>query len=781
MTDAVLVSVCRTAIGTAFKGTLTETTAFDLAHAVLADSLVRTQLSGPEVDDVILGESMYGGGDIARHAALTVGLTGVPGLAVNRHCAAGLTAISIAAAGIQTGMQDIVIAGGAHSTSTSPRQAFRTPGTQDFQEWWIPPTHEDRADAPNRDMSITVGWSAAVGGDVSRSEMDAWAYESHKRAINATDQGWFRDEIVPLKVTLTDGSSVVFDTDEHPRRTSTLEKLASLAPLHPEIDGFSITAGNAAGINDGAAAVVLMSAEQARQRGLTPLAVVRSWSSVGVDPALTGMSPSLVIPKALRRIGRSVKDVDVFEINEAFASVTVAAMKALSLDPAAVNPVGSGCSLGHPVAASGARMVVSLVNELRRRGGGTGVAAMCAGGGMGTAVVLDVHGTVTRTVGQTSGQRRVAASAAAQELARFLDSVLPAFEQEWGSDRSHVARLDWQRRLAGGRWVAPSWPEELGGRGLGVADRVACDLLLSERGAPTIAGILGVNNVGPTLAAWGTPPQRNCLPQILDGTQLWCQGFSEPDAGSDLASLRMTAVRDGDVYIVNGQKVWTSQGMEASHCQLLVRTDSNVAKHQGISALAISLDLPGIERRPLRQITGKSDFAEMFFTDVRVPVTCLLGPENQGWGVTMTTLAHERAGVITVAAMLETQAARLVEAHQRDGAAPLSTLHQDDVVRRYLEARVLAMMGENSLADAEAGGSPGPEQSLIKLSWSQLSQRLTATSLALCGLNGLADDPLSAVHAYLNARSSSIAGGTTEVIEKHHCRARPTPTEGRLT
>jgi alkylation response protein AidB-like acyl-CoA dehydrogenase len=369
----------------------------------------------------------------------------------------------------------------------------------------------------------------------------------------------------------------------------------------------------------------------------------------------------------------------------------------------------------------------------------------------------------------TSAQRRFASSAPAQELAAFLDVALPEFEQAWKGDRSHAARLDWQRRLSVGRWVAPGWAPEIGGRGLGVADRVACDLMLSERGAPTIAGILGVNNVGPTLAAWGTAEQRESLPRILDGSELWCQGFSEPEAGSDLASLRMSAVRDGDCFVVNGQKVWTSQGMEATHCQLLVRTDPTVAKHKGISAFAVALDLPGIERRPLRQITGAADFAEVFFRDVRVPIACLLGPENQGWGVTMTTLSHERAGVVTVASLLETQVVRLVADHQADGSEPLLPIEQDELVQRYIEARVLAMMGERSLADAETGGAPGPEQSLIKLSWSQLSQSMTATSLALKGLDGLLpslDGGLGPrMRGYLDARSSTIAGGTTEVMK----------------
>ena len=390
VTDAVIVSACRTAIGTAMKGTLTETTAFDLADAVVSESVARTGLRGDDVDDVILGEALYGGGVVARHAALTAGLTGVPGMAINRHCASGLSAVTTAAAGIRSGMDRAVIAGGVHSMSTTPRAAFRTPGTQDFQEWWISPSHPDRPDAPNRDMSITVGWNAAVKAGVSREEIDAWAFDSHRKAVAAIDEGRFADEIVPIKVTKSDGSTVVFEVDEHPRRDTTLERLAGLKPLHPEIEGFSITAGNSGGLNDGAAALVVTSDDFAAERGLTPLAVVRSWASVGVDPAVTGLAPVLAIPKALARVGLTVDDVALFEINEAFAAMCVATVKQLGLDPAKVNPNGSGCSLGHPVAATGGRMLTTLVHELRRRGGGYGVASMCAGGGMGSAVVIEV-------------------------------------------------------------------------------------------------------------------------------------------------------------------------------------------------------------------------------------------------------------------------------------------------------------------------------------------------------------------------------------------------------
>jgi alkylation response protein AidB-like acyl-CoA dehydrogenase len=226
-------------------------------------------------------------------------------------------------------------------------------------------------------------------------------------------------------------------------------------------------------------------------------------------------------------------------------------------------------------------------------------------------------------------------------LREFLDVELPAFEQQWGPDRTFPALLDWQRRLHAVGWVAPAWPVEIGGQGLGVADQVECALLLASAGAPHAAGILGLQNVGPTLAAVGNAEQRAHLPKILSGEDIWCQGFSEPDAGSDLASLRCSARSDGDDFVIDGQKVWTSQGMEATHCQLLVRTDPEAPKHRGISALAIPLDLPGIDRRPLRQITGEADFAEVFFTGVRVPQSALLGSLNEGWRVTMTTLAHE--------------------------------------------------------------------------------------------------------------------------------------------
>ncbi len=390
MTDAVILSACRTAIGTAFRGTLTETTAFDLAEVVVAEALRRSSLDASDIDDVVLGEGLYGGGVIARYAAITQGMVRAPGMAVNRHCAAGLAAVQVAAANVRAGMADAMIAGGTNSASTSPTSRYRTPGTEDVVERWMPPTHPETPDAPTLDMSITVGWNTAVEAGLSREAMDAWALRSHRRAIEAIDQGRFLDEIVPMKVTRKDGETVEWEVDEHPRRTTTAEKLASLNVLHPEIPGFSITAGNAAGANDAAAALTVASSSLAEERGLEALATIRSWASVGVEPARTGMAPIDAIPAALDRAGLSLGSVQLFEINEAFASVPVATCRALGLDEDIVNVSGSGCSLGHPVAATGARMLATMVYELRRRGGGIGVVSMCAGGGMGSAMVIEV-------------------------------------------------------------------------------------------------------------------------------------------------------------------------------------------------------------------------------------------------------------------------------------------------------------------------------------------------------------------------------------------------------
>lgn len=390
MSNAVIVSAVRTAIGTARKGSFADTTGEELARIILQEAIARSGLAPELVDDVIFAESLYGGGALARHAAVEAGLMHVGGQAVNRHCAGSLSAVAIAAGSIRSGMDRAVVAGGVQASSMGPRMSWRKPLTDEIQENWAPPTHPDSAEAPNRDMTITVGWTTAKAAGIDRETMDAWALRSHQRAIDAIDAGHMVGEIVPVRVTRRDGSSVDFAVDEHPRRDTSMERLAGLKPIHPEIEGFSITAGNSSGANDAAAALVVVDDALAREQGLKPLATVRSWAAAGIDPRLTGMAVLDVIPKVLDRAGVKLSDVALWEINEAFASVPIAACKRLGINEDIVNVFGSGCSLGHPVAASGARMLTTLIHDLRRRGGGLGVATMCAGGGQAGAVLIEV-------------------------------------------------------------------------------------------------------------------------------------------------------------------------------------------------------------------------------------------------------------------------------------------------------------------------------------------------------------------------------------------------------
>ncbi|ADU00311.1 MULTISPECIES: thiolase family protein [Mycolicibacterium] len=391
MSTPVIVGAARTAIGRSFKGTLVNTPPETLITTVLPEVIRRSGVDPADIDDIIFAESHYGGGDLARYAADAIGLQHVPGQSVNRHCAGSLTAIGNAAAQIGSGMERVMIAGGVQSLSMTPLVNWRIPGPElKFEERWMPPTHVETPDAPTKDMSITVGWNTAQAAGITREDMDAWAARSHQRAVAAQDAGKFLDEIVPLKVEQFDGSVIDFSVDEQPRRDTSVEKLAGLKVLHPEIEGFSITAGNASGTNDAAAGVALVEADYAAANGLTVMAKVRSWGAVGVAPRDTGLGGVKVIGRVLDKAGLKPSDVTLWEINEAFASVPIAAVREYGIDEELVNFSGSGCSLGHPIAASGARMITTLIYELQRRGGGIGVAAMCAGGGQGGGVVIEV-------------------------------------------------------------------------------------------------------------------------------------------------------------------------------------------------------------------------------------------------------------------------------------------------------------------------------------------------------------------------------------------------------
>jgi len=388
---AAIVAAARTPIGTARRGTLANMPAIELAKPVVAAAVERSGLYAADFDDLVLAESLQGGGDSARYVAVDLGLTNVPGLAVNRQCASSLSAIAVGAGQIAAGMSRAILAGGMESCSTTPLLRKRKPFTsgkaaEDYDDPWYPFSHPPTEDAPALDMSITVAHNCAVQYGITREAQDEWALRSQQRAVKAIDSGSFVDEIVPIQVPQGDGTTITFAEDEHPRRDSSLETLAGLKVLHPEIDGFTVTAGNSSGVNDAAAAVALTTPDTTGD----VLAHVLSWSAVGVAPNRTGSGPITAIPKALDLAGRKLQDVALFEINEAFAAQAVACARELGLDEDIVNVYGSGISLGHPIAATGARMVTSAIYELRRRGGGLGVLSMCAGGGMGAAMVIEV-------------------------------------------------------------------------------------------------------------------------------------------------------------------------------------------------------------------------------------------------------------------------------------------------------------------------------------------------------------------------------------------------------
>jgi acetyl-CoA acetyltransferase family protein len=388
MRRAVIVSTARTPIGRARKGALAGTDAFVLAQHAVEAAIERSGISRDDIEDLVLAESLQGGGVIARYTAVALGMPQIPGQSVNRHCAGGLAAVQTAVAAIQAEAVDVVVAGGTESLSSMPQSLRRqADGTSTP---WMSPSHPATPQAPAFDMTITVGENTAREVGLTRQDVDEWAAYSHGRAVASQDAGAFDDEIAPIRVTAPDGSDVLFERDEHPRRGVTVESLGQLPVLHPEIDGFTVTAGNAGGLNDAAAAMVITSEEFAQAHGLAPLATVRGWATVGVEPARTGMAPITAIPRALTKSGVDLADIALWEVNEAFCSVPAAACRVLGIDPARMNVNGSGASLGHPIAATGSRMVITMLGELRRRGETLGCVSMCAGGGMGSALVLEL-------------------------------------------------------------------------------------------------------------------------------------------------------------------------------------------------------------------------------------------------------------------------------------------------------------------------------------------------------------------------------------------------------
>jgi acetyl-CoA acetyltransferase family protein len=388
-TDAVIVAAVRTPIGRSGRS-LAGLSIQDIGMQTVAGVIAAAGLDADDIDDLLLGEVLQGGGCTARYVANALGLPpDTPGGALQRQCATGMMAVQEAAANIRSGMADAVIAGGVESMTRGPLMFEKSPFPFGGVERFLPPSHPDSPEAPNMNMLITVGENTARECGITREESDFWSYHSNIRAVAATDDGRFAEEIIPVMVPAGRGETVTVSVDEHPRRDTTLEKLAALPSLTGP-DG-QITAGNSSGIADGGAALVVVSRAYAEGHGMEPLATVRSWNSCGIEPARTGLAPTVCVPRALGRAGLSESDVDLVEINEAFATMAVASSRKLGFPHDIVNVNGGAVGIGHPVGASGARILVTLIHELRRRGGGIGVGTLCAGGGMGSATVVEVH------------------------------------------------------------------------------------------------------------------------------------------------------------------------------------------------------------------------------------------------------------------------------------------------------------------------------------------------------------------------------------------------------
>ncbi len=388
MSDAVIVSAIRTPIGRAGRG-LAGLSLQGIGSQTVAAAIAAAGLDANDIDDLLIGEVLQGGGCTARYIANDLGLpTDTPGGAVQRQCATGMMAVQDAAAQIRSGMAQVIVAGGIESMTRSPALFAKAPVPFGVMQQFIPPSHPDTPDAPNMNMLITVGENTARECGITREESDHWSYHSNLRAAAAADDGRFASEIVPVTVPVGRGETATVSVDEHPRRDTTLAKLAALPSLTGP-DG-QVTAGNSSGIADGGAAVVVVDRDYADAHGMEVMATIRSWNSCGIEPARTGLAPTIAVPKALQLAGLDVSDVDLVEINEAFATMSVACSRKLGFSHDIVNVNGGAVGIGHPVAASGTRILVTLIHELRRRGGGIGVGTLCAGGGMGSATVLEV-------------------------------------------------------------------------------------------------------------------------------------------------------------------------------------------------------------------------------------------------------------------------------------------------------------------------------------------------------------------------------------------------------
>ena len=391
MTDIVIVAAARTAVGK-FGGSLSKITAPDLGATVIVDLLRRAKLAGDQINEVILGQVLTAGSgqNPARQSVIKSGLPqGVPALTINAVCGSGLKAVMLGAQAIRDGDSEIVIAGGQENMSLAPHVLPNSRDGQRMGDWKLVDTmiNDGLWDVYNQyHMGITAENVAKKHG-VSREVQDAFALTSQQKAVAAQDAGRFKDEIVPVTIPQKKGDPVVFAADEFINRRTTAEALAGLRPAFDKAGG--VTAGNASGLNDGAAGVVLMTAKKADQLGLTPLARIKSYATVALDPSIMGMGPVPASQKALQRAGWKPSDLDLLEINEAFAAQACAVNNEMGWDTSKVNVNGGAIAIGHPIGASGCRILVTLLHEMQRRDAKKGIASLCIGGGMGVALTVE--------------------------------------------------------------------------------------------------------------------------------------------------------------------------------------------------------------------------------------------------------------------------------------------------------------------------------------------------------------------------------------------------------
>ncbi|MFD6438613.1 acetyl-CoA C-acetyltransferase [Peribacillus sp. NPDC060186] len=392
MTKTVIVSGVRTPFGK-FGGGLSSLTASQLGGIAIKEAVERAGIESSQVDEVIMGNVLQAGqGQIpSRQAARYAGLPWeVKTETINKVCASGLRSVTLADQIIRLGEEEIIVAGGMESMSNAP---YILPKAR----WGL-----RMGDAPLKDTMISDGLSCSFTGvhmgtygnstaeelELTREDQDSWAYESHQKAIKAIDGGILAEEIISVQVPVRKGEPITIEHDEGPRKDTSSEKLAKLGPAFNN-EG-TITAGNAPGVNDGAGALVLMSEDRAKKEGKMPFAYILGHAEVAVEAKEFPKTPGLVINKILEKTGKSIEDIDLFEVNEAFAAVALASGKIANIDPEKVNVNGGAVALGHPIGASGARIIITLMHELKRRGGGVGIAAICSGGGQGDAILIEV-------------------------------------------------------------------------------------------------------------------------------------------------------------------------------------------------------------------------------------------------------------------------------------------------------------------------------------------------------------------------------------------------------